>query len=168
MIKIKKSNFSEKFTEINIRQRMYNGESIVTLMISTEFYPSLVGESVVSGVIEIKLDVADVKSLDGLVGKDYKGDIGSVSISVNNDGIWEHQSVDSFEIRFLERDKRKLKFELKTSDCVLKTSGVMVSLYSTSSTIDGLNKVFDLSDFYDRPIIKEVGNSKILKYFVKE
>lgn len=168
MLKIEKSKFSEKFTEINIRQRIYKKKSYITLMINTEFYPSLVGENLVSGAIEIKLDIEGIKSLDDLVGKSYKGDIGSITISVNNDGIWEHQSKDDFEITITKRDKRKLSFELKTDNCTLKTTGILVSLYTTSSTEKELSKNFSLDDFYDNPVVKSIGNNEIRKYFVKE
>lgn len=168
MIEIEKSKFTEKFTEINIRQRLYKNKSFITLMINTEFYPTLVGDNLVSGVIEIKLDITDIKSLDDLVGKSYKGDIGSVTISVNNDGIWEHQTIHEFEIDITDRKKRELSFELKTDNCNLKTTGVMVSLYTTSSTEKELDKTFDLKDFYDKPIIKSIGNNEVIKYFVKE
>lgn len=168
MLKIEKSKFSEKFTEINIRQRIYKEKNYLTLMINTEFYPSLVGDNLVSGVIETKLDLEGIKSLDDLVGKSYKGDIGSVTISVNNDGIWEHQTVDTFEIIIIDRKARKLTFELKTDNCELKTTGILVSLYTTSSTNEELEKYFDLSDFYNKPIVKEIGNNKVMKYFVKE
>lgn len=168
MLKIEKSNFSEKFTEINIRQRIYNKKSFITLMINTEFYPSLVGDNLVSGVIEAKLDIEGIKSLDDLVDKSYKGDIGSVTISVNNDGIWEHQTADNFEVNVIERKGRKLKFELKTNNCTLKTTGIVVSLYTTSSTEKQLGTYFDLKDFYEKPIIKAIGNNEVMKYFVKE
>lgn len=168
MIKIEKSNFSEKFTEINIRQRTYQKKSFITLLINTEFYPSLVGENLVSGVVETKLDIEGIKSLDDLVGKTYKGDIGSVTISVNNNGIWEHQSIDNFEVTIKERISRKLEFELKTDNAIIKTSGVLVSLYTTSSTKEELNKMFDLKDFYENPVIKTIGNNEVMKYFVKE
>ena len=168
MLKIEKSKFSEKFTEINIRQRLYKENTFITLMINTEFYPSLVGDRLVSGVIEVKLDIQDIKSLDDLVGKNYKGDIGSVVISVNNDGVWEHQTQDEFEVTILERKGRKLNFELKTENCTLKTTGIMVSLYTTSSTEKQLSNSFDLKDFYDNPIIKTIGNNEVIKYFVKE
>ena len=62
MIKIENSKFSEKFTEINIRQRMYENKSFITLIINTEFFPTIVGDNVVSGNIEIKLDVNEIKS----------------------------------------------------------------------------------------------------------
>ena len=168
MIKIEKSEFTEKFTEINIRQRMYNEDSFVTLVINTEFYPSLVGDNLVSGVVEAKIDINNIKSLNDLVGKHYKGDIGSINISVNNDGVWEYQSKDDFEISIINRKGRNLEFELSTDNCVIKTIGTIVSLYTTSSSDEKLNENFDLSDFYKKPIVKNVGNNAVMKYFVKE
>lgn len=168
MIKIENSKFSEKFTEINIRQRMYENESFITLIINTEFFPTIVGDNVVSGNIEIKLDVNDIKSLDDLVGKNYSGDIGKVTISVNNDGVWEHDTKDNFELIIKERKGRNLKFSLKTDNCKLETTGVMVSLYTTSISEKSLKENFDLNDFYDKAIIKEIGSNKIFKYIVKE
>ena len=168
MLKIKKIKFKEKFTEINIRQRMYKKKSFITLMINTEFYPSLVGDALVSGVIEAKLDIKDIKSLDDLIGKSYSGDIGSVVISVNNDVVWDHQKYTDFGVAITGRKGRVLSFELTTDDCVLKTNGVMVSLYTTSSSEKELSKNFDLKDFYERPVIKTIGNNEVRKYFVKE
>lgn len=168
MLKIENSKFSEKFTEINIRQRMYENESFITLIINTEFFPTIVGDNVISGNIEVKLDVNDIKSLDDLVGKSYDGDIGKVTISVNNDGIWEHETKENFKLSIKERKGRNLKFSLKTDNCKLETSGVMVSLYTTSTDLEKLKKNFDLGDFYDKAIIREIGNSKITKYIVKE
>lgn len=168
MLEIEKTKFREKFTEINIRQRMYDGKSFITLIVNTEFFPSLVKDNVVSGVIEVKLDIDNIKSIDELVGKSYKGDIGKVTISVNNDGIWEHQTVDNFKFDIKNRNKRELGFILETDNCKLETKGVLVSLYTTSTSKKDLDDNFDLSDFYDNSIIKEVGNSRIVKYFVKE
>lgn len=168
MLKLKKIKFKEKFTEINIRQRMYKNSSFITLIVNTEFYPSLVGENLVSGVIEVKLDIDGIHSLDELVDKSYKGEIGTVTISVNNDGIWEHETVSDFEVSITKRNRRELSFVLKTDICELKTTGVVVSLYTTSSSKEEIEKNFDLTDFYDKPVIKEIGNSQVRKYFVKE
>lgn len=168
MLKIENTKFKEKFTEINIRQRMYKKKSYITLMITTEFFPSLVGENMISGVVEIKLDIQDIHSLDELSSKTYKGDIGSITISVNNDGIWEHQTNDNFEINITKRKGRKLSFILKTDNCKLDTTGIIVSLYTTSSSKKELVNHFDLKDFHEKPIVKEIGNNQIMKYFVKE
>lgn len=168
MLTIKGTEFKIKFTEINIRQRMYQKKSYITLMITTEFFPSLVEKCVISGVVEVKLDITDIRSLDELVGRHYQGDIGNITISVNNDGIWEHQSQDSFEIHIKRRMGRELEFELKSDDCKLNTIGTMVSLYTTSTSKEKLKKNFELKDFYEEPMVREIGNSQIYKYYVKD
>ena len=168
MLKIENNNFKEKFTEINIRQRMYEGKNFITLIVNTEFFPSIVNDNVVSGVVEVKLDIENIKSLDDLVGKSYQGDIGKVTISVNNDGIWEHQTIDNFKFMIKDRKSRELKIILETVNCKLSTTGVVVSLYTTSTSEEKLKENFNLDDFYDKPISKEIGNNKVIKYFVKE
>lgn len=168
MLKVENGKFREKFTEINIRQRMYQKDNFITLMITTEFYPSLVDDKVIHGVVEIKLDISGIFSLDDLVGKSYQGDIGSIVISVYNDGIWEHQTLDNFSITITKRMGRELSFKLKAKGLVLNTTGVLVSLYTTSTSKEQLSKMFKLDDFYDYPVIKKVGKSEILKYFIKE
>ena len=67
MLKIQNNEFKIKFTEINIRQRMFENESFITLMINTEFFPALIDESVISGSIEFKLDLKEIKSIDELI-----------------------------------------------------------------------------------------------------
>lgn len=168
MLKIEKTEFEMKYTEINIRQRLYKGSSYITLLLNTEFFPTLVGNSIVSGAIEAKIDVEGITSLDDLVDKKYEGDIGSATISVNNNGIWEHQSYSKFKVKFGQRNGRNIEILLETDNTKLETKAVIVSLYTTSSNEDELKKYFDFSDFYDVKQVKEIGNSKVIKYFVKE
>ena len=103
MLKIQNNEFEIKFTEINIRQRVFDKESFITLMINTEFYPSLIDNNVISGSVEIKLDLRNIKSLDDLNNKKYNGDIGNVTISINNNGIWETDSRDTFKIKLIQK-----------------------------------------------------------------
>lgn len=168
MLEIKNNKFREKFTEINIRQRMYQNKNFITLMVTTEFFPSLVGENLVSGLIDLKVDLEGISSLDDLCGKEYDGEIGSLTISVNNDGFWEHQSYKDFKFFIKKRNGREFSFKMEGNDCILDTVGVMVSLYTTSTSLEDLDEVFDLSDFYEKPVVKDVGTSKISKFFVKE
>lgn len=167
MLKIQNNEFQIKYTEINIRHRLYQEESYITLIINTEFFPSLIDDQVISGSVEIKLDLKDIKSLSDLESKEYKGDIGNVTISINNDGIWENESKDEFEIKIKNINDKKLEFELKTDNCQLATLGNIISLYTTSTSHDKLSENFDLKDFHNKPIIKEIGNSKIYKYYLK-
>lgn len=167
MLEIQKNKFEIKYTDINIRQRIYQKDSYVTLIINTEFYPSLIEENVISGSIDIKLDLKNVKSLEDLVNTSYSGDIGSVTISVNNDGVWEHKSYDKFKISISKRNGKLLDFDLEAEDCKLKTKGRIISLYTTSTSQEELSQNFDLKDFQNFPITKEIGNSKISRYYIK-
>lgn len=167
MLEIQKNKFEIKYTDINIRQRMYQENSYITLMINTEFYPTLVDENIISGSIEIKLDLKDIKSIDDLIDTKYNGDIGNVTISVNNDGVWEHKSYDKFKIKINTRNDKQLDFELETKDCKLKTTGRIISLYTTSTSQEELSKNFNLKDFHDIPTTKDIGNSKISRYYIK-
>ncbi len=168
MIRIRDQEVKEKFTEIHLRQRMYQEKSYVTLMIITEFYPTEMSQGIVSGSIEAKIDLEGISCLDDLEKKNLEGDIGSVTLSVNNNGIWEHQSEDQFQIQIIQRKGRELTFVLTTSEFVLDTYGELVSLYTTSTSRENLEEVFKMDDFYDKVVEKKVGNGTIVKYFVKE
>lgn len=168
MLKIENTEFKTKFTDINLRQRIYENKSYLTLIITTEFYPTLVNENIVSGTIEAKVDIEDLHSLSELEDKSLKGDIGSVTISVNNDGIWEHQSQDNFQIKFGKKTGRELKLTLKTDNCSLSTNGTIISLYTTSTSKEVLESNFDLQDFYPNAVSKEIGKNKIFKYYTKD
>ena len=53
MIEIEKQKFREKFSEMNIRQRMFEGSCIVTFQIETEFFPKMVDNKIVQGINRI-------------------------------------------------------------------------------------------------------------------
>lgn len=168
MLKIKNINFKEKFAEAHLRQRIYEGNSYITLMATIEFYPTLDNNCILSGAIDIKVDMKDIHSLKDLEDKKLKGDIGSVTISINNDDIWEHNKSDNFSIKLGKINGRELDFTLKTKECELSTTLELISLYTTSSKEEELKKVFSLDDFYSKTLEKKVGTSQIIKYFVKE
>lgn len=167
MLKIQDKKFKIKFTEINIRHRIFEEESYITLIINTEFFPSLVDERVISGSVEVKLDLKNITKFEDLINQKYKGKIGNVTISVNNDGLWEHISEEDFEIKIGNIKNKEIDFKLKTNSCKLETKGTLVSLYTTSTSHENLVKNFDLKQFHNKPIIKEIGNSKIYKYYIK-
>ena len=60
MLKIKDKKFQVKFIEMNLRERMYQEKSIVTLIINVEFYPEIFNDSVIYGAIEIKTDLENM------------------------------------------------------------------------------------------------------------
>lgn len=167
MLKINNYEFDIKFSETNFRQRNYNDQSYITVNITSEFFPTLVNNNIVYGALDIKIDLTDIKSIDNLVGREYKGDIGKLHISVSNDGIWEENNVEDFEIKFEKRDGKELFFEITGKDFYYKDSSRMVSLYTTSTKEEELKKVFDLKDFYEQTTKREIGKSTITKYFIK-
>ncbi|MBQ2639981.1 MAG: hypothetical protein IJF92_04430 [Bacilli bacterium] len=167
MIKINNIKFEEKFSEANIRYRVFEDNNVITLILNTEVYPSLFKDNVVSGGIEAKIDIEGISSIKDLDNKSYK-DNGNITISVNNDGVWEHESYEKFKVEIKDIKNRKIKISLKTDTLDLNTTATLVSLYTTSTSREKLLKKFDLDDFYDKPIIRKINNSEVYKYFVKE
>lgn len=168
MLKIKNINFKEKFAEAHLRQRIYEGTSYITLMATIEFYPKFVNDSILSGALDIKVDMKDIHSLKDLENKELSGNIGSVTISVNNDDIWEHEKSDNFSVKLGKLKNRGLEFSLKTEDCELNTTLELISLYTTSSKEKELKESFSLDGFYPKTLEKKVGTSQIIKYFISE
>lgn len=168
MLTINDISFQVKSTEMNIKQRTYQGKSIITAEIMTEFFPKMVDGDVLSGAVTIKLDMTDVKSLDAMAQKKYRGEIGNVTLSVNKNGIWEHVSCSNFEFAFQERKGNQFAFEMHTKEpiCDLALTTTLVSLYTTND--EKLKKQFQLDDFYATPITREIGTSSIKKYYVKD
>lgn len=165
MIKIENHFFKIKSSETNLRQRMYEGNSIVTVQMVIEFFPALVEDKIVSGATEIKVDIQNLHSLADLEEKTYEGDIGNVTISVNNMGTWEHQSLDTFKIHFGKRKGNEIPFHLEAKGCQIEENTTLVSLYTTST--NDIHEHFQLQDFYDICTEREIGKSHIYKYYVK-
>lgn len=168
MIKINNIKFEEKFSEANIRYRVFEDKNVITLIINTEFYPSVFKDNVVSGAIEAKIDIEGINKVDDLENTKYEGKIGNVTISVNNDGVWEHESYEDFKVEIKDINNRKIKLSIKTDTLNMNTTATLVSLYTTSTSREKLLKRFDLNNFYDKPIIRKIGNNEVYKYFAKE
>ena len=168
MIKINNIKFEEKFSEANIRYRVFEDKNVITLIINTEFYPSVFKDNVVSGAIEAKIDIEGINKVDDLENTKYEGKIGNVTISVNNDGVWEHESYEDFKVEIKDINNRKIKLSIKTDTLNMNTTATLVSLYTTSTSREKLLKRFNLNNFYDKPIIRKIGNNEVYKYFAKE
>ena len=168
MIKINDIEFEEKFSEANIRYRVFEDKNIITLIINTEFYPSVFKDNVVSGAIEAKVDIEGINSINDLENKKYEGKVGNVTISVNNDGVWEHESYEDFKVEIKDINNRKIKLSIKTDTLNMNTTATLVSLYTTSTSRETLLKRFNLDNFHDKPIIRKIGNNEVYKYFIKE
>ena len=88
MLVIEKNNFLEKFTEINIRQRVYKGESFITLIVNTEFYPSFINSSIITPTNAISRNVPNlVKSI--LVNLPIRANIKNTNAAIKNTYIIE-------------------------------------------------------------------------------
>lgn len=168
MLKVENHEFDVKFAQIDMKQRQYKGESVVTVQLMIEFFPSLVDERIVSGALEIKVDSTEIHSIADFEEKSFKGEIGSITLSANNMGDWEHVYESSFAISFGKRKGRKIPVSLSSLKCTFEGEATLVSLYTTSTDPEQLEEEFSLKDFYEIPMKKEVGNSTISKYYVKE
>lgn len=168
MIKINNIKFEEKFSEANIRYRVFEDKNVITLIVNTEVYPSLFKDNIVSGGIEAKIDIEGINKIEDLENTKYEGKIGNVTISVNNDGVWEHESYEDFKVEIKDIKNRKIKLSIKTDTLNMNTTATLVSLYTTSTSREKLLKRFDLNNFYDKPIIRKIGNNEVYKYFIKE
>ena len=167
MLEINKQIFDVKSAEINFRQRNYNEKSYITVNITTDFFPSIVNDQVVYGNIDLKIDLEGIKSIEDLVNKEYNGEIGTINISVNNDGIWESNNIENFKVVFTNREDKYLSFKISAKDFEYEDKARMISLYTTSTSEEDLQTKFDLKDFHLRAIKREVGKSVISKYFIK-
>lgn len=167
VLKINNYEFEIKFSEINFRQRTYNGKSYITVNIMNEFFPTLVKENIVYGSTDIKIDVEEIHSIDEFIGKEYNGQIGTIHISVNNDGVWETNAVEDFSVKFIKREKKNLFFQITGKDFVYEGSSRMVSLYTTSTSKEELEKKFNLKDFYTQTVQREIGKSTVTKFFIQ-
>ena len=176
MLKIEKGKFSEKFTEINIRQRMYKEKSYITLMINTEFKIQNSSDIKIIDLVDNKLQTEikekrkrfhDFINHDGFVQKSMLkiGNIIKDKIDSNEFYIIISINKKSFECLSLNKLKRgiiDIKL-LKKYDTILSSKDCLYEIEWFKE-----NKNFDLSDFYDRPVVKSIGNSEVRKYFVKE
>lgn len=168
MLEIEKSFFKIKFSELHFRQRMYQNKSIVTVQIQTEFYPTFAKDAIVSGAVKIQLDVSDLHAIDDLQDKTYQGEVGDVTISILKDGVWEHKHLSHFSISFQKRVGREISFLLETDTCKIEAVATMVSLYTTGSHVNVLQKHFEMKDFYDMCVQRKIGSSTVSRYYVRD
>lgn len=165
MIQIKGYQFVEKFAEMNLKQRNYQGESIVSIELTCEFFPNYYEEAIVSGAVQITFDCNHLRSLDELSEKKEQGELGKITISINKNGIWEHKTLYQYEIEFQKRVGNQIPVIIKAEELEINVSVTIVSLYSVGNK--KLEEVFNLDDFHPVKLEKEIGNSTIIKYIAK-
>lgn len=167
MILIRNTEVKQKSCELNLKQRMYQGKSIVTVQMMLEFFPIMIDEQIVSGALEVNIDATDIHSLNDLENKTYTGKVGKATLSVCNEGIWEHNNIYDLNVTFGKRNGNEISIKVAVEDCNCEMTTTIVSLYTVSSSEEKMNKNFFMEDFYEKPIKKEIGKNMILKYIVK-
>lgn len=167
MIKIRNVEVKQKSCELNLKQRMYQGESIITVQMMLEFFPTMIDGQIASGALEVNVDVTDIHSLNDLENKTYSGKVGRATLSVCNEGVWEHNNIYDLNVTFGKRNGNDISVKVEVEDCNCEVTATIVSLYTVSSSEENMSKSFVMEDFYEKPIKKEIGKNTILKYIVK-
>ncbi len=161
MIKLKNNKLKLQYSELNLKQRLFEKESIVSLELKTSFYPSLIDEDIVFGSIDLTVD-CNIKSLQQLVGKEFNE--GKVVVNLNENGNWNSYTFYEFKAKFIELND-DITFELTFTDCEIKEKANITSLYSIGNK--DVSEYFDLSSFHKNPIVKQIANKEIFKYYKK-
>lgn len=168
MLTIKNTPFQVQSIELNLRQRTYEKESIISLMLDLSFYPRELDGEIVSGSISIVADTNQVHCLNDLEQKTFDQEV-KVSCAISRNGFWEHYDAYDGILTFQTRKQNQIAFTLESKKNELHIEGVatMVSLYTTSTREEELKKQFQMNDFYTISIQKGIQKRTILKYFVK-
>ena len=168
MLTLKNTPFQVQSIELNLRQRTYEKESIISLMLDLSFYPRELDGEIVSGSISVVADTNQVHCLNDLEQKTFDQEV-KVSCAISRNGFWEHYDAYDGILTFQTRKQNQIAFTLESKKNELHIEGVatMVSLYTTSTREEELKKQFQMNDFYTISIQKGIQKRTILKYFVK-
>ncbi len=161
MLKLKETEFKIQFSELNIKQRLFEDKSYVTLELKTNFYPNF-SDYIVYGNIDVTID-CEIKSLDDLVNSEFK--TGKVVINLNEDGKWNTYNFTEFNLKFGLKNMNEIDFTLKTDETVLEATTHITSLYTVGNK--KIEKYFNMNDFHEKPVVKEITNKQIYKFFTK-
>ncbi len=160
MIKLKENKFDLQYSELNIKQRLFEGNSYITLELKTSFYPTSCEEGVVFGSVDVIAD-CELNGLEELQNSVFKE--GKVVFNLNENGNWKTYNFDKFKLEFLTKTANEIKFELELDECEIKESCHITSLYTVGNK--DISKYFSLDGFNPKPVIKEITNKQIYKYF---
>ena len=155
MLQVKKNTFQVQYIDMNFRQRVYENESIISIMMDISFYPRELDGEIVSGTFSVLVDTNQIKTIKDLENKTFNQEV-KVSAAISRNGSWEHYD-----------NQIDFHLESKKNELELDGTATMISLYSTSSNEETLKKYFQMDDFYPTPIKKKIQNREILKYYVK-
>ena len=168
MLQVKKNTFQVQYIDMNFRQRVYENESIISIMMDISIYPRELDGEIVSGSISVVADTNQVHCLNDLEQKTFDQEV-KVSCAISRNGFWEHYDAYDGILTFQTRKQNQIAFTLESKKNELHIEGVatMVSLYTTSTREEELKKQFQMNDFYTISIQKGIQKRTILKYFVK-
>ena len=168
MLQVKKNTFQVQYIDMNFRQRVYENESIISIMMDISFYPRELDGEIVSGTFSVLVDTHQIKTIKDLENKTFNQEV-KVSAAISRNGSWEHYDAYDGILTFMNCNHNHIDFHLESKKNELELDGTatMISLYSTSSNEETLKKYFQMDDFYPTPIKKKIQNREILKYYVK-
>ena len=58
MLQVKKNTFQVQYIDMNFRQRVYENESIISIMMDISFYPRELDGEIVSGTFSVTLEAS--------------------------------------------------------------------------------------------------------------
>lgn len=163
MLKIKDNKFQVSTAELNLRKRTFEGQEIVSLQFQINFYPKQVNEEIVSGTVEVVVDIDDFKELNDINNQTYKGP-GKVQASVQINSVWETETYYDFTLTLGMRKKNQIEVTLveKSNTVSFKLPVTIISLYMVNPKEEYLS-----DDYYKIPIRKTINGKEIVKYIVK-
>ena len=163
MLKLKNSEVDIQFSDINLKHRYFEKENIISVEIKINFYPKLINDRIVSGTIDLLVDTDKVNCLNDLSGLKFSE--GRLSVTINDDGLWNTFKYNDFNLEFGNLVKNKLDVKLSLDEIEFDDKAVVLSLYTFNE--DALKKNFDMSSFYEKSILRQMSNKEISKFYTK-
>ena len=122
MLTIKKALFQVQSIELNMRQRTFEKESIVSLMMDLSFYPRELDGEIVSGSISVVVDTNQIHCLNDLEQKTFDQEV-KVSCAISRNGFWEHYDAYDGILTFQTRKQNQIAFTLESKKNELHIEG---------------------------------------------
>ncbi len=84
---------------------------------------------------------------------------------MNEDGIWNTYNYNDFTLEFGKVNKNKVEMKLSLDEILVDTKSTIVSLYTFNE--EALKKNFNLDNFYEKSVVRQMSNKEIYKFYVK-
>ena len=139
MLQVKKNTFQVQYIDMNFRQRVYENESIISIMMDISFYPRELDGEIVSGTFSVLVDTNQIKTIKDLTIYNESADSGIITLNYN--GVFAQDEASYLNsqgicVRSGEHCAKLLKDILKTP----ATVRVSFYFYNTKEEIDELYK----------------------------